>query len=189
MLIIAEVKDKSPFGWRNPLARERQWELCQRVGDMVSVHTDPRWGGSWEWLRKACLQSTKPILAKGFHSTPEDVQRALDCGADAVLTVGWWPEGNPRCWQECTSLEQLRTSRAGRVFWNSRDPVSGKTRPESWAQAREARKGWLGQASRIRSAADIAPNADAILVGEGLYQGRELVDYLLHRRTHPHHAH
>ena len=66
MFIIAEVKDKSPFGWRNPYSRQHQWDICQRVGDMISIHTDPRWGGSWEWLSEACLTSEKPILAKGL---------------------------------------------------------------------------------------------------------------------------
>ena len=55
-----------------------------------------------------------------------------------------------------------------RVIWNSRNLYIGKPKEETFEQARELWKGWLCQASYIRTIADIKPGADAVLVGEYL---------------------
>lgn len=48
MKLIAEVKTKSPFGFVSEDSREVQLERAIRIGDIVSIHTDERWGGSFE---------------------------------------------------------------------------------------------------------------------------------------------
>ncbi len=95
-IIVAEVKERSPFGFVNPLPRIEQLRLCESVGDVISIHTNELWGGSWEWLQEARKLTNKPILAKGFHDTQADVDRVFSYGIDYVLTVGWWPDNGTR---------------------------------------------------------------------------------------------
>ncbi len=175
-LIVAEIKQLSPYGWVNPLpCWEDQLAICEKVGDVISVHTDPLWGGSWEHLRAVRDRTNKPILAKGFHNTVPDVQRALDYGATFVLTVGWWPGGKlgPYCWHEVESVFELMESEALQCVWNSRDPRTGQPRrgsPSDVRMANDARPhDWLCQASHIRKPGDVVPGMNAILIGEGLY--------------------
>lgn len=188
-LVVAEVKDRTPF---NPdyHASDRyvQLRICEEIGDVISIHTNPLWGGSWEWLAEVCKRATKPVLAKGFHPTIRDVERALDCGATHVLTVGWHPGGDlaERCWMECETFDQLRDQPSTqRCVWNARNPRTGETRWEDDAQLMwTCVKGynsqrrpsvslpaqpWLCQASRIRGPDDVVAGVDAILIGEGLY--------------------
>lgn len=170
-LVVAEVKSRSPYGWVNPLSVSEQLAICEEAGDITSIHTNPLWGGSWEWLAEVCRRSKKPVIAKGFHDTVYDVQRARDCGATYVLTVGWHPSGElgRHCWHEAESMDQLRNTDAHRVVWNSRNPRTGK---QSWytpEAGRAMRKGWLCQASNIRGPGDVVAGMDAILIGEGLY--------------------
>ncbi len=180
-LIVAEIKQCSPYGWENPLWIQPQLEICEAVGDIISVHTDPLWGGSWEHLAEIRALTSKPILAKGFHPTVPHVQRALDIGADWVLTVDWWPgdyTGSPelvelgkRCWFETCSYDEARETKAERVVINARNPRTGQVYgPAPWDVRRDHRKGWLCQASCIRGPQDVVPSIDAILIGEGLYQ-------------------
>jgi len=172
--LIAEVKPKSPFGWESPIPAMEQLRLCENVGDVVSIHTSEWWGGSWQWLELARKLTAKPILAKGFHPCAADVRRAFDCGADYVLTVGWW-NGDSRCWHECETLQELASTFAPTAVWNSRNPRTGQHRPERIAQAVRVRdtpfrhQSGLCQASGIRQPLDIEPGVQAVLIGEGLY--------------------
>ncbi len=183
-LIIAEIKHCSPYGYKNPLSSNDQLEICEKVGDIISVHTNELWGGSFDWLRAVCKIATKPVLAKGFHNTIHDVRRARDCGATAVLTVGWHPgDGTafgPHCWHEVENLSQLLNTEASWVVWNARDPRTGERRQDNhkvagyqayeMGYAREFRPtGRICQASMIRGPEDVHPSANAILIGEGLY--------------------
>lgn len=167
--VVAEVKGFSPFGYQSELDLYEQLAICEELGDVISIHTDNLWGGSWYWLKEARRLTSKPILAKGFHNTIFDVQKAFDYGADYCLTVGWWP-GDPRCWHECESLEELGKSRAGMAVWNSRNPRSGEKRVETIADARIYRSRLLlCQASMINKIEDIG-SVDMVLIGEGLYK-------------------
>lgn len=84
------------------------FELAEPAADMLSIHTDARWGGSFELLEQARKRTTKPVLAKGIHASDEDVRRALSQGADAVLVVGRIPAAHAeRCLIEPVSLAQL----------------------------------------------------------------------------------
>ena len=168
MIIVAEIKPSSPFGFTNTLSPKDQLRRCESVGDIIGVHTNELWGGSWGWFEEVRKLTWKPILAKGFHDTIEDVRRAVGCGATYVLTVGWWPS-DVRCWHECESLDELRATDATRAVWNARDPRTGLARKETIAEARSAREGWLCQASRIGSPGDVG-GVQAVILGEALYR-------------------
>ncbi len=176
-LIVAEIKTRSPYGFVNRFTGwKKQLEICEAVGDIISVHTNELWGGSWTMLESVRAYTAKPILAKGFHDTVHDVQRAFEAGADYCLTVGWYPGGEPRCWHEVETRDQLVNSFAPWVVLNSRNPRTGERRtgyPDTGAARvlssvdRIGRK--ICQASNIRGPQDVVPGVDAILIGEALY--------------------
>ncbi len=165
--VIAEVKTESPFGFR---AGERWYDLfriARDVGDIISIHTDPRWGGSLDLIRAARRRTNKPILAKGIHLSDADVEAAVEAGANYVLVVGRVPQIYSHiCLIEPFTVAQLADLEAGTmVVWNTRDLSTGGAKTESFEQARAAWPGWLCQASNIGSVGDIKEGADAILVG------------------------
>jgi indole-3-glycerol phosphate synthase len=86
--IVAEVKMKSPFGFISNSSWEEQFKLAEMIGDIISVHTDSRWGGSLDEIRKARALTKKPILAKGIHETDDMIDAAVKAGADYVFVVG-----------------------------------------------------------------------------------------------------
>ncbi|MCB9359221.1 hypothetical protein H6503_04780 [Candidatus Woesearchaeota archaeon] len=168
--IIAEVKTQSPFGYVSKRSWDELFDIAEKVGDILSIHTDPRWGGSFDLIKKARSRTSKPILAKGIHSSDEDIKKAIDHGADYVLVVGRIPQSDiDRCLIEPHSLKELEKLPPGtKAVWNSRDLSTGGMKEETFSQARKMWKGWLCQASNIRSIEDIKEGADAILVGENL---------------------
>jgi indole-3-glycerol phosphate synthase len=173
-ILIAEVKTCSPFGWESRESWDALFHLASEAGDWLSIHTDPRWGGSFQHLYRARKQTNKPILAKGLHETDDEIRAALGCGADYVLVVGRVPPYDlmPKCILEPNSLRQLNVMPSRhRVVWNSRDLTTGGWKKESFQDARRIHgAGWLCQASNIRSRHDVNPKAEAILVGSHLRQ-------------------
>ncbi len=167
-LVVAEIKSCSPYGWKNPLNWLAQLAICETVADVISVHTDPLWGGSIELLATIRKMTTKPVLAKGFHPTIKHVEMAFKAGATYCLTVGWWP-GDHRCWFEMERPEDLYEHRASRKVCNSRNPRTGKLGVLSPRVMRASHAGWLCQASNIKGPQDVISGMDAILIGEGLY--------------------
>jgi len=165
--IIAEVKTESPFGYNADKSWDELFAIANEVGDIISIHTDPRWGGSFELIKKTRAMTDKPILAKGIHATDAEIKKMLECGADWVLVVGRIPAVHAdRCMIEPYTLEELRTVPTGlRAVWNSRDLKTGGLKSETFQQAREIFKGWLCQASNIRTVSDIERGANAVLVG------------------------
>jgi indole-3-glycerol phosphate synthase len=168
--VIAEVKTESPYGYAARNEWDELFELAERIGDIVSVHTDPRWGGSFELVRKARNLTSKPILAKGIHKDDSEIEKALEAGADYVLVVGRIPGVHVEaCMIEPLTLAQLASLPQGtRAVWNSRDLETGGLKKEGFEEARRIWGGWLCQASNISSVADIKEGADAVLVGERL---------------------
>jgi indole-3-glycerol phosphate synthase len=162
----------SPFGFRSDKSWEELFEVANTYGDMLSIHTDPRWGGSFELLKRARQMTDKPILAKGIHATDEEVKRALALGADKVLVVGRIPAVHlEQCFIEPYTLAELRSLLPGTsAVWNSRDLTTGSLKPDDFAAARAVRPGYLIQASNVRTLADVDPTANAILVGQNLEQ-------------------
>ncbi|MSR76219.1 MAG: hypothetical protein EXS68_01340 [Candidatus Ryanbacteria bacterium] len=169
-IFIAEVKTQSPFGYRAQKSWEELFDIANTHGDWLSIHTDPRWGGSFELLAKARKLTQKPILAKGIHATDDDVRRAALLGADFVLVVG----RTPSIYSEKIIVEPLdrdalkKIPQEYRVLWNSRDLVTGELKKGSFADAKKLFNGWLVQASNIRGLTDIQKGADAVLVGTHL---------------------
>jgi indole-3-glycerol phosphate synthase len=170
MQLIAEVKTQSPFRWKSEKSWKELFEIANRVGDIISIHTDTRWGGSFELLKKARSQTQKPILAKGIHASDDEVMRAVALGADWVLVVGRIPHVHlEKCMIEPYALKEFLTLPSDvRAVWNSRDLTTGGIKKETFTEAREVWKGWLCQASNIRTVEDVHPRADAVLVGAHL---------------------
>lgn len=173
--VVAEVKTRSPFGYSSRESWDELFEIANQVGDIISVHTDFRWGGSFDLIEKARRLTSKPILAKGIHSNDKAVIKALEKGADYVLVVGRIPPMHlERCWIEPCDLEQLKLMPLdSRIVWNSRNLQTGMPKNEAFEQTRELWKGWLCQASYIKEANDIKAGADAILVGTYLREFSE----------------
>lgn len=186
-LFIAEVKTRSPFGFTSPHPWGQLLHMAIEHGDVVAVHTDERWGGSFAHLAEAARvlgkvgfpdrphpDRNRPLLlAKGLHPSDDDVRHCLDCGADIVLVVGRPParELAPVCIWEPTTFDDLRCvrSHAQRVMWNERDLIrGGRKHSGTISDARSVHAGWLGQASFIRSPTDVHAEVDAFIVGEHL---------------------
>ncbi len=199
-IFIAEVKTESQIsGWRSPYSEKFLLEKAVAYGHWVSIHTDPRWGGSFgkiararRFIEKYPSRLRPKILAKGVHKSDDEVTQALDMGADYVLIVGRIPNArfNPsRCLIEATTLDDLRLIPHGyKAVWNSRDIKNAirayergeklshnLERKETFTDALRIWPGWLCQASNIHTFADIAPGANAILVGTHLIKFIESV--------------
>ena len=87
---IAEFKRRSPSaGDIRPGADvteiARAYE--QAGARAMSVLVDERFAGTWDDLRAAREATTLPLLAKGFFSTPADLETARASGADAALLI------------------------------------------------------------------------------------------------------
>lgn len=177
-IFIAEVKTRSPFGWRSDKTWDELFEIANTHGDWLSIHTDARWGGSMELIKKARKLTDKPILAKGIHATDQEVEQALMAGADFVLVVGRLPKSHiDKCLIEVLNLEQFAMLPSGaRAVWNQRDLATGKAKKETFAQSRKTWQGWLAQASHISSPKSINKGADAVIIGT------HLVDFVAHQR-------
>jgi len=176
--IIAEVKTQSPFGFVSNKSWDELFELADSFGDMISIHTDKRWGGSYDLLKKARTLTKKPILAKGIHGNDEEIQRALDAGADWVLVVGRIPQTQKEvCLIEPYTLDELaQIDKNQRVVWNARDLKTGERKVDTFAEARIRFDGWLCQASHIKNIDDVHSDAHAVLVGEHLVEFTESID-------------
>lgn len=169
-IIIAEIKTQSPFGFRSKLNWDELFAIANTHGDWLSIHTDPRWGGSLELIRKARSLTTKPILAKGIHAHDSDIAHAIEAGADYVLVVGRIPKIHlEKCLIEPKRLQELSNIPTNtKVVWNARDLDTGAQKLETFEQARSIFPGWLCQASFVQRPEDIKPGADAVLIGEHL---------------------
>lgn len=168
--IIAEVKTQSPFGFRSEKSWDELFAIAHEIGDIISIHTDPRWGGSFDLIRTAKSLTDKPILAKGIHAIDTEVIEAIETGANFVLVVGRVPEiYTEKCLIEPYTLMELAALAPNlRAVWNSRDLNTGGMKNETFAEARMVFKGWLCQASNIETVQDIKEGADAVLVGTHL---------------------
>lgn len=168
--LIAEVKTRSPFGWASEKTWDELFTVANQVGDIISIHTDPRWHGSFDLIKKAKSLTFKPVLAKGIHKTDDLIEKAVEAGADYVLVVGRIPKiHREKLLIEPLSLEELKTIPPNiKVVWNSRDLKTGGLKKEMFEEARKIFPGWLCQASNIKTVVDIKENADAVLVGTHL---------------------
>jgi len=182
--LFAEVKPCSPSGWRSRYSWNELFELANShpAVDALSIHTSPRWEGSFELITQARKHTSKPILAKGIHAHDDDINRALDAGATMALAVGRIPWGFPH---DCLIVEPLSLGKLAQIpldyktQWNARDlvglfrklaglPTRKESRP-SFTEARAVRQhGWICQASHLKTKEDIQTGANAVLVGTNL---------------------
>ncbi len=176
-LIIAEVKTLSPFGFKSTKSWDELFTIANKIGDIISIHTDPRWGGSFDLIKKAKSLTQKPILAKGIHATNDEIQHAIDAGADYVLVVGRIPYiHGDKCLIEPLNSAELQTIPENlKVVWNSRDLSDGGLKKETFEKARKIFKGWLCQASNIKTVTDIKNGANAVIVGANLIEFAESI--------------
>lgn len=167
---IAEVKTCSPFGYQSDRSWDELFTIGDQVGDIISIHTDPRWGGSLAHIETARARTSKPILAKGIHATDTEISDAFRAGADHCLVVGRMPAmDTDRLLIEPTDLSQLHAMPPDvSAVWNARELATGEAKLSTFADARAAFSGWLCQASHIAHPADVHPAADAALVGTNL---------------------
>lgn len=87
---IAEFKRRSPSaGDIRPFGDVAETARAYEAAGAraMSVLVDARFGGTWDDLRQARAATTLPLLAKGFFSTPADLETAAAAGADAVLLL------------------------------------------------------------------------------------------------------
>jgi indole-3-glycerol phosphate synthase len=173
--IIAEVKTNSPFGWSSEKSWDELFAIANSIADILSIHTDARWGGSFDLIKKARELTDKPILAKGIHASDAEIELAIDAGADKVLVVGRVPLVHlDKCLIEPYTLEELALLRTDiKAVWNSRDLITGGIKKENFTDARKVFSGWLCQASNLRTIEDIREGADAVLVGTNIEEFAE----------------
>jgi indole-3-glycerol phosphate synthase len=182
-IVIPEVKtDSPPFpeapAWQSQYSWDELFKMAVELeaGDMVSIHTNSRWVGSFDVLAKAVSLTDKPILAKGFHTEDKHICQALSIGASKVLVVYGedrkkLPADNllEQCVIEPTTLENLCTLPPEVVaVWNDRDLETGRRKDTTFDQAREIFAGKLIQASNIATLENIESEADGILFGQHL---------------------
>jgi len=167
---IAEVKTKSPFGYESSRSWDELFELALHFGDVISIHTDPRWGGSLDILEKARNKTHKLIMAKGIHSTDEEIEDCFKRGADISLVVGRVPKVHiGKCLIEPLTIDELIQLPSGvKAVWNARDLDTGLKKKDSFHDALSVWDGWICQASMIRGREDVIPEANAFIVGESL---------------------
>ncbi len=180
-IFIAEIKTKSPFGFKSFYSKDVLGRLAMENADWLSIHVEPLWGGTHEDIEFYTQESGMPILAKGFHETDKDIKDSINAGADYVLVVGRIPEQKylSQCLIEPLSLEQayemakkIGDRITGMVF-NSRSLLTGG--PSGFAASIDAYKRnfpkmKIFQASNIKAPFDIDRAADGFIVGEHLPQ-------------------
>jgi indole-3-glycerol phosphate synthase/phosphoribosylanthranilate isomerase len=190
---IAEVKRRSPSAGdlrpdADPGALAAGFERAGAAA--VSILVDARFAGSIDDLRAARAATELPLLAKGFFSTPAQLEEMRDAGADAVLLL-------LRDLDDQSVMEMMQAARALRIdalveahdsdelqrgIDLGADPIGINARDlstfridraaalELVANAPEDRivVAESGIGSRARGAAAELAGADAILVGSAL---------------------
>jgi hypothetical protein len=167
-LFIAEIKTESPYGYKSDKGWEELFDIAEEIGDVVAVHTNYLWGGSFDLLRYVCKHSSKPVLAKGIHVHEFDYRRCFTLGADLVLSVGL-PVFAPEIIFEPLEIGQLRDIPKGqKVMWNSRDLLTGGPKDITFHEVRRRFGGYLIQASYLEYPHQIDEDANGYIVGQHL---------------------
>lgn len=187
-IFIGEIKTQSPFGYKSPHSFIKLAELAIEKADWISVHTNALWGGDYNAISFVRNLTDKPILAKGFHHTDDDIQMALDHGADYVLTLNQdriFNRHKDRLLFEL-SLIQTRNIRSFykermgnnyfdklKFVFNGRNIKNGQKRGMSKYDDYRELCPWVCGASLIKKPEDVKmyyPNCDAFIAGENLVE-------------------
>lgn len=177
-IFIAEIKTKSPFGYQSPHSFTKLMDVALEYGDWISVHDNALWGGDSECISFVRKYTNKPILAKGFHSTRESIQRALDHGADKVLTF----ENFDGHFSADTIVREIETKHPKntwglssgyvQIIINSRNLKNGNLINGFEKQITSFKE--MGfkvfHASNIKTKQDVHPDADGFIVGTNLIE-------------------
>ena len=187
---IAEVKTISPFGFKSDYSEKVLLNLALAHGDMISLHTDPLWGWSDNFATQAAMAKNLGIkvLAKGIHEKDEEIEWALNHGADYVLVVGRIPHYSliKYCYLEPLNdkqYEKMADVMPPAIVINSRSLEDNgyiKWRINTGVPSKEAITMWntyciqkylnvpLIQASNIQLPKDVKDWADGYIVGQYL---------------------
>lgn len=180
-IFIAEIKQKSLFGFQSKYSRNALIDTALEYGDWISVHTDPRFGGSFDDIYLIKQETNKPILAKGFHTHIDDIKKCFDRGATYVLTIRpvryILSHCNPYNCLEYMLFETndiIELNNKLKFVYNGRDLRTGlgKKYIGDYHEFRKKCK-WLCGASLIKKPSDIEiyyPKCDAFIVGENLIE-------------------
>jgi indole-3-glycerol phosphate synthase len=177
-IFIAEIKEKSPFGFKSEHIFYNLMGTAIEFGDWISVHTNPLWGGSFEAIEYVRKYTNKPILAKGIHSKDDDIKKALDYGADYVLVVDRIPNyaymADKLLIEIGDNLSKLKVlPNFYKYVYNGRDLKTGERKKEDKYSGYRKTCNWVCGASLIKhpaNAQQLYPNCDAFIVGENLVQ-------------------
>jgi indole-3-glycerol phosphate synthase len=181
-IFIAEIKTRSPFGFESGHSFYELASLAIKHGDWISVHVDALWGGDANSLSFVRNLTNKPLLAKGFHHTDEDVEKSLDHGADYVLVVDRLPPIRiiDRCIIEVSDYTRFKSWTNifpdAKFLYNNRDLKTGQVKRGEWAKYKRC-VDWLGLASGIVHPSQIYPDASAFIVGAKLPEYLRAVEY------------
>lgn len=182
-IFIAEIKTQSMFGFKSKYSREHLIETAINYGSWISIHTDPRFGGSFDDIYRIRQKTNKPILAKGFHCHNSDIEKALDLGANYVLVVDRLnrellnPPFTDKILFELSDLNNIEKVSYdfiewGKFVYNGRDLDSGNIKYSKLEYDKYREKfNWVCGASFIETPDDVQrlyPNCDAFIVGEHL---------------------
>lgn len=183
-IFIAEIKTKSMYGFESKYNRKTLIDTALRYGDWISVHTDPRFGGSFDDIYMIRRETIKPILAKGFHNHIDDINKCLDLGADYVLRVDCIPDfsrNNDAILNEVSSFKDLDNYKnpynnkiEEKFVYNGRNLKTGigKKYIGDYQEYRKQCK-WLCGTSLLQHPRDVKlyyPNCDAFIVGQNLVE-------------------
>lgn len=184
-IFIAEIKTHSMFGFTAKYSRSKLTDVALRYGDWISVHTDPRFGGSFDDIYMLRKETKKPILAKGFHCSNDSVKKALDMGADYVLVVDRlcgsllnFPFTDKILFELSNLINIEKVSYDfidfGKFVYNGRDLRTGlgKKSISNYSKYRDIFK-WVCGASLLKSPKDVQmyyPDCDAFIVGSNLIE-------------------
>lgn len=174
-IFIAEVKTQSPFGFKSSHSFIKLMDTAIEHGDWVSVHDNALWGGDFETISFVRKNTRKPILAKGLHYTEDDINQALDHGADYVLVVDRLPMTSKtfdKCIIEHRDFEIV--TREAKVFpeakfmCNSRDLRTGRSKEKDELPDYLKLGVWVCQASGVVFPRHVREGVSAFIVGEHL---------------------
>lgn len=179
---IAEVKTQSPFGFKSNRTWFELFNIADQYGDIISVHTNPLWGGSFDLLYLAKQKTKKPILAKGLHLSNDEIKKAIDYGADYILCYdgGCDPQNWNKLFIEPKNIKSLdymirnnsipfAKPSFPKILWNQRNLFTGKQSETSFDEVRNKYPDYyLCQASFIKKIEDVHPKANAFIVGQYL---------------------
>jgi hypothetical protein len=176
MILVAEVKTYSPFGFKSEKSWDELFEIADRVGSIISIHTHPDWHGEPCLIDKARGRTTKPILAKALSGDVDEVHELIQRGANHVLISDpfVFQHFEPGvCWYEfspdAASIQKVRFDKEQTYVVNARDLLNGqRVQPDVWAYVRRLHTGKLVQASMIKSWLDVQTDADYAIVGQHL---------------------